>query len=193
MIRTPTVFRARDPLAFSLAGLAALALTVVVAGPAEAASSLKVGVVNVATLLQQAPQAQKMSDALQAEFAPRQRKILNMQQDLQKKQDDYKRNAAVMGEEERTNLEREIRDGQRDLQRAGNEFQTDLNDRRNEELSKLQRALLQEVQTYARSKGYDLVVSDVLYYSSSIDITNEVLAALKSSSDKDDKDGKGKK
>jgi outer membrane protein len=151
-----------------------------VPGPAKAQrGSLKVGVVNVATLLQEAPQAKQIADALTAEFAPRQRELLNMQQSLQKKQDQYKRDSSVMGAEERENLERDIRNGQRDLQRTYDQLQQDVNDRKNEELSDLQRSLLQEVQTYARSKDYDLVVSDVLYYSDAVDITNEVLAALK--------------
>ncbi|HEX5421348.1 MAG TPA: OmpH family outer membrane protein [Gammaproteobacteria bacterium] len=185
MIRTPIAARAWGVPAFSLAALAGLMLCTVFAGPASAArDSLKIGVVNVATLLQQAPQAQKTADALQTEFAPRQRKLLNMQQDLQKKQDQYKRDAAVMGAEEKANLEREIRDGQRDFQRAYDELQQDVNDRKNEELSKLQKSLLQEVQSYARAKGYDLVVSDVLYYSDAVDITKEVLEAMKSSAGK---------
>ncbi len=40
-----------------------------------------------------------------------------MRQDLQAKQERYQNDSAVMGEEERTALERQIRDGQRDLQR----------------------------------------------------------------------------
>ncbi|HVF17376.1 MAG TPA: OmpH family outer membrane protein, partial [Steroidobacteraceae bacterium] len=49
----------------------------------------------------------------------------------------------------------------------------------NEELGKLQRSLLQEVQTYARAQNYDLVVGEgVLYRNESIDITAQILAAL---------------
>ena len=48
-----------------------------------------------------------------------------------------------------------------------------------EELGKLQRSLLQEVQAYARSSSYDLVVGDgVLYVNESMDITPQVLSAL---------------
>ncbi len=186
MIKTPIRIRTWA-VGFSVAAAAALALWGSTSAPAEAASAPKIGVVNVSTLLQESPQAKKVADTLQSEFAPRQRKLLNMQQDLQKKQDTYKRDSPVMGEEERSNLEQQIRDGQRDLQRASDAFQQDLNDRRNEELSKLQKSLLQEVQDYARTKGYDIVVSDVLYYSNSVDITKEVLAALKDSAAKDDK------
>jgi len=147
---------------------------------------LKIGVVNVTRLLEQAPQAQSAMGALQEEFAPRQRELAALQQSLQEKQETYERDGAVMGETERLNLERELRDGQRDMQREQNEYIEDLNIRRNEELSNLQRSLLQEVQTYARDAGYDLVVADVLFYSSAIDITEEVLSGLEASFTADD-------
>ncbi len=84
-----------------------------------------------------------------------------------------------MAENERRNAEKDLRDGQRELQRKQNEYVEDLNLRRNEELGKLQRSLLQEVQTYARNSGYDLVVGDgVLYVNESMDITAQVLNAL---------------
>ena len=60
-----------------------------------------------------------------------------------------------------------------------NEFREDLNLRQNEELGKLQRSLLKEVQDYALQEGYDLVVGDgVLYASTSVNITDNVLRAL---------------
>jgi outer membrane protein len=44
----------------------------------------------------------------------------------------------------------------------------------------MQRALLQEVQAYARANGFQLVVSDgVLYAAEGIDITPLVVAAIK--------------
>ena len=38
--------------------------------------------------------------------------------------------------------------------------------------------MLQEVQAYAKTAGLDVVVADALYASPSVDITNQVLAAL---------------
>jgi outer membrane protein len=144
-------------------------------------SGMRIGVVNVPRLLEQAPQAQAAMGALQQEFAPRQRDIVAVQRTLQEKQQTYERDGPVMGEAERLNLEREIRDDQRNLEREQNDYLEDLNIRRNEELSKLQRSLLQQVQAYARDVGYDLVVADVLYYSSAIDITDDVLQGLEES------------
>jgi len=144
-------------------------------------SALRIGVVNVARLLEQAPQAQAAMGALQTEFAPRQRDIVALQRAMQEKQQTYDRDGQVMGEAERLSLEREIRDQQRALEREQNDYLEDLNIRRNEELGKLQRSLLQQVQAHARNAGYDLVLADVLYYSSAIDITEEVLRGLQES------------
>jgi outer membrane protein len=166
----------------TLALIGLLVGAVLLVGTAHAQSSaMRIGVVNVARLLEQAPQAQAAMSALQTEFAPRQRDIVAIQRALQEKQQTYDRDGQVMGEAERLSLEREIRDGQRDLEREQNDYLEDLNLRRNEELGKLQRSLLQQVQTHARNAGYDLVVADVLYYSSAIDITDEVLRGLEES------------
>ena len=83
-----------------------------------------------------------------------------------------------MAEAERRNAEKTLRDGQRELARKQNEFLEDLNVRRNEALGQLQRSVLQEVQTYAKSAGLDVVVADALYASPSVDITGQVLSAL---------------
>jgi len=160
---------------FSAVGLALLA-------PFGAAhAQLKIAVVNVPRLLEEAPQAKGAMQALQDEFAPRQREIVAGQKDLKTKEEKLQRDGAVMAENERRNAEKDLRDGQRELARKQNEYVEDLNLRRNEELGKLQRSLLQEVQTYARAQNYDLVVGEgVLYRNESIDITAQVLSALQS-------------
>jgi outer membrane protein len=144
----------------------------------QAQAQAKVGVVNVARLLQESPQAQAASQALENEFAARRRDLDNQQKDLKAREDKLQKDGAVMAEAERRNAEKALRDGQRDLARKQNEFLEDLNVRRNEALGQLQRNVLQEVQAYAKTAGLDVVVADALYASPSVDITNQVLAAL---------------
>jgi outer membrane protein len=154
----------------------ALALFAPLAG---AQTQLKIAVVNVPRLLEEAPQAKTAMQAMQDEFAPRQRDMAAQQKDLKAKEEKLQRDGAVMAENERRTAEKDLREGQRDLARKQNEYVEDLNVRRNEELGKLQRSLLQEVQTFARSSGYDLVVGDgVLFVNESLDITPQVLSAL---------------
>jgi Skp family chaperone for outer membrane proteins len=55
----------------------------------------------------------------------------------------------------------------------------DYNARQNEELSKLQKMLVEEVQTYAQAQKFDLVLAEgVIYTSPTLDITPQILAAL---------------
>ena len=164
-------------LAIARVGLLIGALMVAVGASAQI-EGLKVGVVSVNRLLEQAPQFRFAMQALQEEFAPRQRDLVALQRTLQEKSDTYERDGVIMAEAERLNLEREIRDGQRDFAREQGDLNEDANIRQNEELSSLQRSLLQEVQNFARSAGYDLVVADALYFSTAIDITDDVLEAL---------------
>jgi outer membrane protein len=155
-----------------------VALLFVFTGPAVA-QELKIGVVNVPVLMERAPQAKVAMDALQEEFAPRQREILAKQKEYEELGEKVQRDVAVMGETERRNAENDLRNMQREVTRLQNEFREDLNLRRNEELGNLQRSLLDEVQTYAKSAGYDLVVGDgVLYASTAVNITENVLRAM---------------
>ena len=155
-------------LAAFLAGASAFAQT----------EGLRIGAVDFGRLIDLSPQARLATESLQEEFAPRQREIAALQRSLQDKQETYQRDSAIMGETERLNLEREITDEQRDMQREQNAFIEDMDIRRNEELSRVQNTLIQEVQIYSRAAGYDLVVANPLYYGSAVDITEEVLRRL---------------
>ena len=157
----------------SLLILAASALPL---GTAQAQA--KIGVVNVGRLLQESPQAQAASQALENEFANRRRELENQQKDLKAREDKLQKDGAVMAANERAAAEKALRDGQREFARKQNEFLEDLNVRRNEVLGQLQRTILQEVQTYAKGAGLDVVVSEALYASPSVDVTQQVLSAL---------------
>lgn len=155
--------------------------TTLVAGLALTANAqeLKIGVVNVPALMDRAPQTQVAMSALEEEFQPRQRDIIAKQKELEDLTAKVQRDLAVMGETERRNAERDVRELQREVTRLQTEFREDFNLRRNEELGNLQRALLQEVQAYAQTAGYDLIVGDgVLYASSAVNITEMVLQAM---------------
>jgi len=143
------------------------------------AQELKIGVVNVPVLMERAPQAKVAMEALQEEFAPRQRVIVVKQTEFEELTEKVRRDFDVMGETERRNAEKDLRDLQREVTRLQTEFREDLNLRRNEELGELQRSLLKEVQDYAQTTNYDLVVGDgVLYASSTVNITELVLRAM---------------
>ena len=88
----------------------------------NAQTDVSIGIVDMARLMDQAPQVQAANVGLNAEFAPRQREIVALQESLETKQETYQRDVAVLGETERLRLEREIQADQRDLQRQQDQF-----------------------------------------------------------------------
>jgi len=143
------------------------------------AQEVKIGVVNIQVLMERSPQTKAAMDALQEEFAPRQREFLAKQKEYEELAEKVQKDVAVMGETERRNAEKNLRDLQREVTRLQTEFREDLNLRQNEELGLLQRSLLMEVQNFASQEGYDLVVGDgVLFASTAVNITEDVLRAV---------------
>ena len=160
-----------------LPAVALLALLVPGLALAQAAAPIKIGVVNFARLIQESPQAKTTLKAIEDEFSPRQRELAAKQAEMKDRQAKLQKDGQVMGAEERRNAESKFRDEARDLERRLNEFQEDFNVRRNEEINKLQRDLLKEVQAFAKQKGYDIIVGDgVLYASQGVDLTAQILA-----------------
>jgi outer membrane protein len=155
-----------------------LAMVIAFAIPA-AAQDMKIGVVSLPALIERAPQTKVAMDALQEEFAPRQREFLAKQKEFEELSAKAQKDFAVMGETERRNAEKDLRDLQREVTRLQTEFRDDLNLRQNEEYGLLQRAMLKEVQDYAQEQGYDLIVGDgVLFASNAVNITEQVLRVV---------------
>ncbi|MDH3546948.1 MAG: OmpH family outer membrane protein, partial [Gammaproteobacteria bacterium] len=85
-------------VAFGIALIAAFAM------PASA-QDLKIGVVNIPALMERSPQTKAAMDALQEEFAPRQREFIAKQKELEDLTAKIQKDVAVMGETERRNAE----------------------------------------------------------------------------------------
>jgi outer membrane protein len=168
-----STFTRRIPfLALALCGLFA-------AG--QASAEIKIGVVNFEKLLEEAPQTKAAMQALDNEFGPRRRELMTMQNDLKAKDDKLQKEGAVMSEGDRANAEKTLRDQQREFQRKAGEFQDDASTRKNEEIGKVQRYLVQEIQTYANAQGFDLVLGQGVFFAKpALDVTAQVLAVLNS-------------
>lgn len=67
----------------------------------------------------------------------------------------------------------------RDAKRAQQEFSEDFNIRRNEELGKLQRRIVEVIREIAKDQNFDLLLTDgVIYASEQIDVTSQVQEKL---------------
>lgn len=144
------------------------------------AAELKIGFVNAAQVLEQAPQADAARQRLEKEFSPRDKKLVSSQKAVRKLEEKLTRDGAIMSESERRKLERDILSQKRELKRQQEEFREDLNIRRNEAFDKLRRRVFEVINDIAKTEKYDLVVSDgVVYANDRIDITPKVVAKLK--------------
>lgn len=145
------------------------------------AQDLKLGFVDTARVLKEAPQSDLARKKLEDEFAPRDKKIVGLQTQLKKRNEQLGRDASVMSESTRKDLERKIVSLKRDIKRAREEFTEDFNIRKNEELHKLQKLTYETTVKVAEDKKYDIILSDsVLYTSKRVDITELVLERLRS-------------
>ena len=157
-------------------------LLVATAGAALAAD-VKVGVVNIPRLLQEAPQADAARKRLESDFAPRDQQIVELQKKLKKSEDKLAKDGAIMSDAQRQSRERELIALKRDIKRAKEEFNEDLNLRRNEELAKLQKLVYDTIVALAKEQKYDAILGDsVLYASDKVDLTDMVLSRLRKES-----------
>lgn len=142
-------------------------------------ADLKVGVVNIAAVLEKAPQAEKAKKRLEQEFKPRDNKLVSQQKEIQSLQEKLKKDAAVMGESQRNKMENELQDKIRDAKRSQQEFSEDFNARRNDELGKLQRRIVEAIRGIAKDQEFDLILTDgVIYSSPQMDITSQLQQKL---------------
>ena len=117
------------------------------------AQETKIGVVGLQAIVERAPQTKAVMEALREEFAPRERQIVAKQKEIEDLQAKVQKDLAVMGETERRNAEKNLRDLGREFERMRTEYQEDSNLRQNEEFGVLQRSVLKEVQDYAQAQS----------------------------------------
>ncbi|MGI9303764.1 MAG: OmpH family outer membrane protein [Gammaproteobacteria bacterium] len=144
------------------------------------AADLKIGFVNIAKIMQEAPQAKSARELLEQEFSPRDAKLKAERDSILKLEEQKKKDGEIMSVAKRDELEKKILRRKREFNRAQDELQEDFNIRRNEELGRLQKRVHDVIVDVAKKDKFDLIVTErVLYASERIDITEQVLGQLK--------------
>jgi outer membrane protein len=145
---------------------------------AVAAADLKIGYVNAVKVIEEAPQGEAALKKLEAEFAPRDKKIVEMQNKLKRLEQELEKNALLLKDSEHRSREFEIISLKRDLSRATQEFREDYNLRRNEELAALQKIVQKTINEIAKQENYDLILESAVYAGPRADITDKILKKL---------------
>ena len=141
--------------------------------------ALKIGFVNTARVLKEAPQARKVEERLKAEFGPREAQLKEKRQEILTMEDLLKSDTSL-NSNARRKLEREIRLKVSQLKFLEQEFREDQNLRRNEEIRELQQVISNVLKMQGDSGEFDLILTEgVSYVSDRIDITAQTIEMLK--------------
>lgn len=152
--------------------------------PVIASAELKIGFVNMVEIMEKSPQAEAARKSLEKEFSDRDKKLTAVRDEVLKLEETLKKDAAIMSEKRRTELEKEVQIKKREYNRQQDELREDFNIRRNEELGKLQKYVHEVVFEVAKSENYDLVVTQpVVFASSRINMTQRVLQKMQETSE----------
>tara|TARA_R110002049_G_scaffold284571_2_gene465152 strand:+ start:389 stop:886 length:498 start_codon:yes stop_codon:yes gene_type:complete len=143
------------------------------------AQNIKIGYVNTERILRDAAPAKLAQQKLEREFSARDKELQAMASELKATGERFERDSAVMSDSDRRSKQREFADMEKDYQRRQREFREDLSQRRNEELSQVLEKANRAIKQLAEAEKYDLIVQEAVVTSKRIDITDQVIEALK--------------
>lgn len=145
------------------------------------AQELKLAIVDMQVVLQNAPQIAKLNDQLAKQFKPRQESILQAKKNLETQVNNLEKNGAVLDDKEREKLKNRIITDRNNLQTTLTAYQNDFSQAQNKSLQTFSKQLDKAVNSVAQKDHLDLVLQKggVLFAKSGLDITQQVLLALK--------------
>ena len=153
---------------------AALAAAACLAAPAAAESVRKLGFIDVDRVYRESKQAQSIQAKLDEEFAPRQKRLEQMQQEAA----GVERKAAAAKGKARDGLLADLQRRNQTLRGEQAKLAEDYDLRRNEEFAALQRNADRVMIDLAKKEGYDLIVHDVIFINAKFDITDKVIREM---------------
>ena len=144
---------------------------------AASAQQLRIGYVDMKQVLDNAPQVVAGREKLDQEFRERNDRI--QLDDMRAAALESRLAQGDIDEENRVQLERDLREMRRNITRRKEDLRDELSFRRTEEVQRLEEQINVAVQEIARRNGYDLIVSSpVIYASPDLDITDLILEQL---------------
>src|SRR3954449_1638684 len=149
---------------------------------ATAQTSNKVGVISVQGAIVGTKDGQKASQELDAKFAPRKKDFDSRQSELASLQDQANKGGSVLSEDKRSQLARDIDEKKKRLERDMQDAQEELNGEQQRVLQSLGQRMMAVIEKYAKDNGFTLILdvsspnTPVLYASSGIDITQDIVA-----------------
>lgn len=142
----------------------------------------KVGVISVQGAIVGTKDGQKASAELDSKVAPKKKEFDSRQAEIAQLQDQYNKGGNLMSEEKRNQLARDIDEKKKRLERDVQDAQEEMQGEQQRLLQSLGQRMLAVIEKYAKDNGYTMILDDsnpntpVLYASSAIDITQDIIS-----------------
>lgn len=149
----------------------------------------KVGVIDFQGAIMGTKDGQKAAAQLQTQFTPRQKDFQSRQAEISQLEDQLSKGGSLMSEDKRAQMARDIDEKKRRLQRDAQDAQEELNKAQQKALGEIYQRMIAVMQKYAKDNGFSMILDDgnqqtspILYASSGIDITQDIIALYDKSS-----------
>ncbi len=161
-----------------MAAIAALGL----AFGAYAQAPGKVGVISVQGAIVGTKDGQKAAAALETKFQPKRKDIEGRQTEVTQMEDQMRKGGNLLTDEKRAQLARDIDEKRKRLNRDLQDAQEEFDQEQQKLLQGLGQRMMAVIEKYSKDNGYSMVLdvsnpqTPVLYASSGIDITQDVIS-----------------
>lgn len=150
-------------------------------GVSAFADGAKIGVVDLQKIMQTSSQMKSIQEKLEKEFKPRRDKLIAMEEGLKKDMEAFKRDTAVLSQNQRKDLEKRIVGVQQQFERDGQQYQQELSTAHNEAMEEFYNKIRAAIAKVAEIEKYDLVFQkDAAPFSvDKLDVTAKVMQEIK--------------
>lgn len=149
---------------------------------APAQTTVKIGVIDMQTALLSTKDGQKAVAELKAKFAPKEQEFQKRSQELQSKQEQYRKTENTISDEAKATLARDIDSMTKNLQRDTDDARQDLDQEQQKVLGELGQKMMQVLSKYGNENKFTLIMdvggqpSNIMFASSTVDITRDIIA-----------------
>ncbi len=149
---------------------------------AQITTTQKIGVIDMQAAMTTTKDGQRAAADLRAKYSPKQQDIQQMQNEIQQKQEQYRRAENTMSDEAKQKMAADIDRLQKNLERDTQDAEQDMNQDQQRIVQGLSGKMMKIVTRYAQEHQFQLVFdvagqpNNIFFASNTIDITREIIA-----------------
>ena len=149
------------------------------------AAELKIGIVNMAMIMNEAEPVKKVSEALRKKFEPMEKELKQKQEEIEKLRSELEKQNMMLSQEAKQDRQLEFRRKVEDYQVLLASHQRKMKGEEEKVVTPVLQQIRKVIDEYGKEKGYSLILDRynpvILYVDKAIDVTNEVLVLINKS------------